>query len=312
MVIDLNNLDRIGYMNIISQVSKQTNTSWKGHTYAMSKNASNFVNRMYRDLDDNNDKNLWNRSFGQADPQHLKYNQWQDYSAANKGFNEKRDGYIAKESKQYVGGQASAVIPGPNNDEAQKNTKIVNSALNNRVLPDHFQIYYDNKKQEGTGTIESFKEQYGIISDLTVQDIKFVTTPFMGEAVLQLQVKGKNKVGGSTSANQTRTVFLPLNQIKNSGLQEYINSPAFKVEMDVNAARLSPVENTTIVFKKGSDDIGTTLTWDFNKDKSKNSETVLIQTADGGVQEFAVGDDAISFMINEAVTNGYSYWVVKD
>ena len=103
-----------------------------------------------------------------------------------------------------------------------------------------------------------------------------------------------------------------LKQIKNTGLTEYINSPAFKIEMDVNSARQSPVETTTIMFKKGSDDIGTTLTWDFNKDNSKNTETVLVQTADGGVQEFAVGDPIIAFMIQEAVTNGYNFWTVKE
>lgn len=318
MVIDLNNIDSLGYLNIMKQASKQRNSQWSGWTASGSKISGDLMYHLFKEHDKKHGTRIFDGVIVNAAPDASNLftvpgrGHMTDYKESFEQFNKDRDEYLIKASTTYAGGQASAVIPGSNNDEAQKNTKIVNNALNNRVLPDHFQIYYDNKKQEGTGTIESFKEQYNIISDLTVQDIKFVTTPFMGEAVLQLQVKGKNKVGGSTSANQTRTVFLPLNQIKNSGLQEYINSPAFKIEMDVNAARQSPVENTTIQFKKGSDDIGTTLTWDFNKDGSKNSETVLIQTADGGVQEFAVGDLAISFMINEAVTNGYSYWVVKD
>ena len=230
----------------------------------------------------------------------------------------KRDEYVLEASTQYVGGQASQLIPGPNSDEAQKNTKIVNQALNNRALPDHFEIFYDNKKQDGTGTIASFKEQYGISGDLNVKDIKFVTSPFMGEAVLQLQIQGKGQQqenvqrASDEDVMLTRTVFMPVSQIKNSGLQEYINSPAFKVEMEVNGARQSSLDNTTIIFRKGSNDVGTTLTWDFNKDNSQNSETILIQTADGGQQRFPKGHPTVSLMIQEAVNAGYKFWVKED
>ena len=163
-------------------------------------------------------------------------------------------------------------MPGMNNDEAQKNTKMVNKALDGRVLNDHFEIYYDNKKQDGVGTVEGFKNQFQISGDLVVKDIKFVTTPFMGEAILQLQVQGSSTSGTKSKEHSvTKTVFMPIKQIKNTGLTEYINSPNFKIQMDVNAARQSPVESTTIQFKKGSEDIGTTLTFDFNKDGSKKS-----------------------------------------
>tara|TARA_R110000765_G_scaffold97337_1_gene183094 strand:- start:1541 stop:4198 length:2658 start_codon:yes stop_codon:yes gene_type:complete len=312
MVLNLNDIGSLDYLNIMKQASKQTNSNWRGWTINGSRLANKLMYHVFKEHDKKHNTRIYDGVlFNDApDPQNV-FDQagkrFTNYKAATSNYYDKRDAYITEASKQYIGGQASEVIPGMNSDEAQKNTKIVNKALDGRVLNDHFEIYYDNKKQEGTGTIQSFKEQYGITGDVTVKDIKFVTSPMLGEAVLQLQIQGKS--GG---VSKTETVFFPTKQIKNTGLSEYINSPSFKIEMDVNAARQSPVETTTIQFKKGSDDIGTTLTWDFNKDNSKNTETVLVQTADGGVQEFAVGDPIIAFMIQEAVSNGYNFWTVKE
>ena len=309
LTIDLNNIDNLGYLNIMKYAENNTKRgkAWNRNAEAASMKFSKWL---FEAHDKKHGTRIYDGVVYDSAPQpsQVSSNQFSNFRTATSTFYDKRDAYIIDQSKQYVGGQVSEVIPGMNSDEAQKNTKIVNQALDGRVLNDHFEIYYDNKKQEGTGTVQSFKEQYGIIGDVTVKDIKFATSPFMGEAVLQLQLQGKTEDEGS----KTETVYFPAKQIQNTGLTEYMNSPAFKVEMEVNAARQSPVENTTIVFKKGSDDIGTTLTWDFNKDNSKNSETVLIQTADGGVQEFPVGHEVISFMINEAVSKGYSFWTSKD
>ena len=309
LTIDLNNIDNLGYLNIMKYAENNTKRG-KGWNSKAETASMKFSKWLFEAHDKKHGTRIYDGVIYDSAPQpsEVASNQFSNFRTATSTFYDKRDAYIIEQSKQYVGGQVSEVIPGMNSDEAQKNTKIVNQALDGRVLNDHFEIYYDNKKQEGTGTVQSFKEQYGIIGDVTVKDIKFATTPFMGEAVLQLQLQGKTEDDGS----KTETVYFPAKQIKNTGLTEYMNSPAFKVEMEVNAARQSPVENTTIVFKKGSDDIGTTLTWDFNKDGSKNSETVLIQTADGGVQEFPVGHEVISFMINEAVSKGYSFWTVQD
>ena len=311
VVIDLNNIDVLGYMNIMNQASKQTNTDWSGYTKEGSKLSYKLTSAVFERHDKKHGTRIFDGLIENAGPdaQNVNTHTRRDYKNSIAETIVKRDEYVLEASTQYVGGQASQVIPGPNSDEAQKNTKIVNQALNNRALPDHFEIFYDNKKQDGTGTIASFKEQYGISGDLNVKDIKFVTSPFMGEAVLQLQIQGK---GSDEDGMLTQTVFMPVSQIKNSGLQEYINSPAFKVEMEVNGARQSSLDNTTIIFRKGSNDIGTTLTWDFNKDNSQNSETILIQTADGGQQRFPAGHPTVSLMIQEAVNDGYKFWVKED
>lgn len=308
LIIDLNDIDNLGYLNIMKHTANQTIRGKQWNRYG-AKAAMDFTKSIFKAHDVKHGTNIYDGEIYDSipQPQTVAGDQFTAFKKATSTYYDKRDTYIADESKQYVGGQASTLFPGPNNDEVQKNTKILKQEMNNRILTDHFQIYYDNQVQKGTGTIESFKEQYGITGDVTVKNVKFVTTPFMGEAVMQLQVTGK-----TDDQDVTQTVFFPIEQIKNDGITEYINSPAFKVEMEVNSARQSPAENTTIMFKKGSDDVGTTLTWDFNKDNTKNSETVLIQTADGGVQEFAVGDPMISFAIQEAVDAGYSYWTVKD
>jgi len=320
VVIDLNNIDVLGYMNIMDQASKQTNTDWSGYTKEGSKLSYRLTSAVFREHDKQHDTRIYTGviSDNGPDAQNVNMLTIRDYKNSIAETIVKRDEYVLEASTQYVGGQASQLIPGPNSDEAQKNTKIVNQALNNRALPDHFEIFYDNKKQDGTGTIASFKEQYGISGDLNVKDIKFVTSPFMGEAVLQLQIQGKGQQqenvqrASDEDVMLTRTVFMPVSQIKNSGLQEYINSPAFKVEMEVNGARQSSLDNTTIIFQKGSNDVGTTLTWDFNKDGSQNSETILIQTADGGQQRFPKGHPTVSLMIQEAVNAGYKFWVKED
>ena len=324
VVIDLNNIDVLGYMNIMNQASRLTNRGYRGQGWTsegenLSKNFTGVVFKAHDKKHGSSIYGLQGYAGGTApDAQYVNTHTRRDYKNSIAETIVKRDEYVLEASTQYVGGQASQVIPGPNSDEAQKNTKIVNQALNNRALPDHFEIFYDNKKQDGTGTIASFKEQYGISGDLNVKDIKFVTSPFMGEAVLQLQIQGKGQQqenvqrASDEDVMLTRTVFMPVSQIKNSGLQEYINSPAFKVEMEVNGARQSSLDNTTIIFRKGSNDVGTTLTWDFNKDNSQNSETILIQTADGGQQRFPKGHPTVSLMIQEAVNAGYKFWVKED
>ena len=324
VVIDLNNIDVLGYMNIMNQASRLTNRGYRGQGWTsegenLSKNFTGVVFKAHDKKYGSSIYGLQGYAGGTApDAQYVNTHTRRDYKNSIAETIVKRDEYVLEASTQYVGGQASQVIPGPNSDEAQKNTKIVNQALNNRALPDHFEIFYDNKKQDGTGTIASFKEQYGISGDLNVKDIKFVTSPFMGEAVLQLQIQGKGQQqenvqrASDEDVMLTRTVFMPVSQIKNSGLQEYINSPAFKVEMEVNGARQSSLDNTTIIFRKGSNDVGTTLTWDFNKDNSQNSETILIQTADGGQQRFPKGHPTVSLMIQEAVNAGYKFWVKED
>ena len=320
VVIDLNNIDVLGYMNIMNQASKQTNSNWSGWTPEGMKLSYRLTSAVFREHDKQHDTRIYTGVISDSGPdaQTVNTHTRRDYKNSIAETIVKRDEYVLEASTQYVGGQASQVIPGPNSDEAQKNTKIVNQALNNRALPDHFEIFYDNKKQDGTGTIASFKEQYGISGDLNVKDIKFVTSPFMGEAVLQLQIQGKGQQqenvqrASDEDVMLTRTVFMPVSQIKNSGLQKYINSPAFKVEMEVNGARQSSLDNTTIIFRKGSNDVGTTLTWDFNKDNSQNSETILIQTADGGQQRFPKGHPTVSLIIQEAVNAGYKFWVKED
>ena len=322
VVIDLNNIDVLGYMNIMNQASRLTNRGYRGQGWtAEGENLSyRFTSAVFKEHDKQYDTRIYTGVISDSGPdaQNVNTHTRRDYKNSIAETIVKRDEYVLEASTQYVGGQASQVIPGLNSDEAQKNTKIVNQALNNRALPDHFEIFYDNKKQDGTGTIASFKEQYGISGDLNVKDIKFVTSPFMGEAVLQLQIQGKGQQqenvqrASDEDVMLTRTVFMPVSQIKNSGLQEYINSPAFKVEMEVNGARQSSLDNTTIIFRKGSNDVGTTLTWDFNKDNSQNSETILIQTADGGQQRFPKGHPTVSLIIQEAVNAGYKFWVKED
>jgi len=300
IIIDMNNIDQEGLLNIIDVLYSTQNNKNNN----IRKLSHDIWNRFQRYMDDNLGKNVWSMAWGNAPITELRNNMFKSAKKELINFDAEVDKYLEDNSTMMVGGQASKNMPGMNSDESQKNTKIINDALVNKTLPEHFLIYYDGQKQEGTGNVNSLIEDMGWDeSELKVTDVKFHTTPFMGEPTLQLRVQGRKD-----EENVSTTVILPYSNLKNTGLEEYFNSPNYRAELEVNAARQSAATQTTIVFSKTGEEDGPKLVWDFNKDGAHNSEIVTIISADGGTIQVAPDDPLISAIINDAVKQGYNFW----
>ena len=177
--------------------------------------------------------------------------------------------YLKTNSTREVGGAASSIIPGYNIAEAQANSAVVKSTFENNPLPKDFKIYYNGQKQNGTGSVSSLIKDLGWAgTDVIVTDVKFDTAPFMGEATTAFTVKGKDDNGNVAY----ETVTVPYTNFKQSGLDKYFNTPDYRQASEVNLARHTGLNGTTIQYNNG-----VTLFYDF-KEGGKSSQDLITYT----------------------------------
>ena len=222
-------------------------------------------------------------------------------------INKDVDNYLKKNSTREVGGKASTVISGADTKTAQANTKVVRDAFIKKPLPKDFEIYYNGQIQKGTGNVASLIEDLGWEgTDVMVTDVMFDTTSFMGEPTLALTVKGKKD--GEVAYE---TITVPYSNLKQTGLDQYFNTPDYRQAQEVNEARLSGLDGTIIKY-----DNGVTLQYDF-KTGGKSSQDLITYTDSSGKKQTITPTETIlingqnvnllSYIITEADNAGINY-----
>lgn len=186
------------------------------------------------------------------------------------------NGWLEKNSKLIVAGMASAKFPGLDPKASEKATKTINEEFVGHPLNKTFEIFYDGQKQDGLGTVEGFIDANGWSGeDVTVNKIKFHTTPFAGEPTLELEVKGKK---GDDIVY--KNIIMPYSNISNTGLDKYYQDPSFKVAMEVNRSRVLRLPEASIRFSNGG-------SFKFTGLDGNGQELILAYDKDGAlVQKF--------------------------
>lgn len=224
---------------------------------------------------------------------------------------EKINAYLKTNSTREVGGLASPVMPGLNSAESQANSAAIKGNFEKKPLPEDFNIYYDGQIQKGTGTLASLIEDSGWDdAAVIVTDVKFDTAPFMGEPTTAFTVKGMkdNKV-------VHKTITVPASNFKQSGLEQYFNTPTYTQASEVNLARHSGLDGTTITYSNG-----VSLEYQFKTGGNSSSDLITIVTDGGTDQETRTtisptetkvvnGKEVnyLSYIINQSANNKLTY-----
>lgn len=131
-----------------------------------------------------------------------------------------------------------------------------------KPLDPTFNIFYDGKKQSGTGTVASFLEDMGWASkSVMVTDVMFDQTPYMGEPTLQLEVKGEK-------AGETGVIILPYSNIQNDQMDQYFQLPGFRLQQELMMHKQAKADNATIgLYDKKTGTLASQMTVTFDKDR---------------------------------------------
>ena len=209
--------------------------------------------------------------------------------------NEKTSEYLEKNSKIDVGGMSTNTIPGLDNAQVIKNTKAIKTTFEKQPLDANFEIFYDGLKQDGTGNLESLIDDLGWDEDggVTVDKVTFDTTPYMGEPTLQFRVKGKE---GDEVVY--KNIKVPYSNMKMAGMDQYFNSPGYRMALEVNLARHSNLNDTKIGFFDQNGILTSSIKWEFAEGKS-SGDMISILDKNGNPTQTITAIEA-SRMINDA------------
>ena len=222
--------------------------------------------------------------------------QREDTDAVNK--------YLSDNSRIQTGGMTRTTMPGVTAKESQQNTKAVKTHFEKKLLNPNFKIYYNGQVQsDGTGTAASLVEDLGWDeSAVTVSQVTFDTTPYLGEPTLQFKVKGTKD--GKVAFT---TVKVPYSNLQQDGMDQYFNKPGYRMALEVNIARHSQLPNTTIGFFNKEGKQTSSIDWDFATGKSSGDVITLID--ENGVKR-SITAEAASQMINDA-GNTHTFRTIK-
>jgi len=130
-----------------------------------------------------------------------------------------------------------------------------------KPLDPTFNIFYDGKKQSGTGTVASFLEDMNWKSkSVMVTDVMFDQTPYMGEPTLQLEVKGDK--------GETGIIILPYSNIQNDQMDQYFQLPGFRLQQELMMHKQAKADNATIgLYDKKTGTLASQMTVTFDTDR---------------------------------------------
>ena len=209
--------------------------------------------------------------------------------------NNKVSEYLEKNSKIDVGGMSTNTIPGLNNAQVIENTKAIKTMFEKQPLDANFEIFYDGLKQDGTGNLGSLIEdlEWDEDENVTVDKVTFDTTPYMGEPTLQFRVKGMED-GEVVYKN----IKVPYSNMKMKGMDQYFESPGYRMALEVNLARHSNLGETKIGFFDENGILKSSIKWEFATGKS-SGDMISILDIDGNPTQTITAMEA-SRMINDA------------
>ena len=197
-------------------------------------------------------------------------------------YNTKRqkdlDRYLEKNSSIYAGGQTSNVMPNVDPRKAQEDTKAINKFFLKKPLDETMKIYYDGQKQT-TATIANLMEEKGMVEH-QITEVTFDTTPYLGEPSLQMKVQGKDKDGRQVN----EVIKVPYSEIQMEGMDQYFNQPGYRLQMDINKAKQSGLDGTSIGFYTPDGNLATAIDFAFTPGKS-GGDKVTILNSDGTVNQ---------------------------
>jgi len=258
--------------------------------------------QMLRAIADISDKN-YNTSFGfNGIPDAL----IDEFRAFEGGYlstkNKKIDEWLKDNANVNTAGMTSNNMPGLSDEEVQKNTKYVKNYFTGNSkeglpLDKSFKIFYDGKKQEGTGTVASFiKDKEWDGEDINVTQVSFDTTPYMGEPTLQLTVTGK-KDDNVVSEN----IILPYSNIKSEEMDRYFQAPGYRLQMEINMHKHTPgaTEAPLGVYKNGE----LVNSMDVSFDENRGDRVTLREN--GNIKIYNVNSPEFSAFVNDAAAKGF-------
>ena len=210
------------------------------------------------------------------------------------------DAYLKKNSKLQTGGMTSSTMPGLDNRQVIANTKAVKNHFEKKLLNPNFKIFYNGQKQsDGTGTAAQLVEDLDWDNEaVTVSQVTFDTTPYLGEPTLQFKVKGKKD-----GKDVTTVVKVPYSNMQQAGMDQYFNHPSYRMALEVNMARHSNLPETNIGFFNENGVQTGGLKWTFSTGKSSGDVITYIDIGDPNnpdddVKRSITAQDAARFIDN--------------
>ena len=204
------------------------------------------------------------------------------------------DAYLEKNSKLQTGGMTSSTMPGLDNRQVIANTKAVKNHFEKKLLNPNFKIFYNGQKQsDGTGTAAQLVEDLEWDETaVTVTQVTFDTTPYLGEPTLQFKVKGKKD-----GKDVTTIVKVPYSNMQQAGMDQYFNQPSYRMALEVNMARHSNLPGTNIGFFDKNGKQTSSISWDFSTGKSAG-DVIRYTDVNGKIQSITA--QAAAQMIDDA------------
>ena len=182
--------------------------------------------------------------------------------AAVKKANNLVDNYLKKNSKILVAGTTSTNFPGETDAMAQTNTKAVKSAFEKRPLNPNFRIFYGGLKQDGTGSVASLIEDYGLPANtqLKVTQVTFDKQPYLGEPTVSMQLDAVDPETG-----ENIIVKVPTSNFQASGMDQYFNDPMYKIAMTYGRASVAGLDKANVGFYNSNGQYAGHLQYNFNE-----------------------------------------------
>lgn len=201
----------------------------------------------------------------------------------------KVDEYIKEVGINQVSTFASTTIPGFNEKEIQKNTKVVRDYFINKPLNPTFEIFYNGQIGDGTTNVDSMIEDMGLTGDINVYDVLFKETPDIGSSGIVLMVKD--------GSGKSVEVHLPADQVRQTGLTEMFNTPNYRLKTHLNQAKNLGLDEKTITLEGGVE-----MKFLFN-DKGPDDVIIKGLTIDGNIMdEFMMSTNDPYFI--QAISDG--------
>ena len=158
---------------------------------------------------------------------------------------DKVNAYLKKNSLLEVGGTTSTTFPGETDPMAQENTRAIKQTFEKRALNPNFRIFYDGLKQDGTGSVASLLEHYGLDkdTDLKVTQVTFDKQPYLGEPTVTMFTNQKDPKTG-----EQIIVKVPTSNFQQIGMDQYFNEPTYQMAMITGKASIAGLDNVNVGF----------------------------------------------------------------